>query len=485
MKKELKASFEKNKAAMTAKTARVGSYSFLMTLIVLGILIAVNVFVSLLPSKYTQFDISAAQLYSVTSATKAEVQNLNDDITIYWVVQSGEEDSVIEKLLDVYDGLSDHLTVVKKDPDVFPTFAANYTDDTVNNNSLIVECGERSRYIDYYDIYTEDTSSYYTTGSVSYSFDGEGLITTAIDYVTSEDLPVIYMVNGHGEADLSDTFAQALEKANIETETFSLLNVDEIPEEADAILINAPTTDFSTEEVEMLQSYVADGGHLIVLSGPQQDSDNCSLTNLDALLENYGVTVNDGILVEGSRDNYAFSMPYVLLPNLQSAEVTDPLLEEDSYVIVPLAQGLTIAENGNGTVTSLMDTSSDAFSKVEGYNISTYDKEDGDLDGPFSVAVAIEDNSEGRLIWIASDYLMDDTYNSYSAGANSDLVMNSVSWMIGESDAIAIRSKSMDYSYLTISDSISGMLKVWMIGIIPGFYLLFGILEVVARRKNQ
>lgn len=132
---------------------RGGSYSLLLTAIVLAVLVVANVFVSVLPASLTKFDISSAKLYSITSNTKVVVNALEQDVTIYWIVQSGQEDEVIENLLDKYDSLSEHIEVVKKNPDVFPTFAGQYTDEAVQNNSLVVECGERNRFIGYSDIY--------------------------------------------------------------------------------------------------------------------------------------------------------------------------------------------------------------------------------------------------------------------------------------------------------------------------------------------
>lgn len=474
----------RNRQALSTRTAKVGGYSFVLSLVVLAILIAVNVLASKLPTSWTQFDISAAQLYSLTSDTKVVVTNLQQDVTIYWISQAGKEDTVIQKLLDRYQELSDHITVVKKDPDVYPTFAQQYTEETVMNNSLVVESGDKNRYISYDNIYQYDTGSYYTTGSVSQSFDGEGQITSAIDYVVSTDLPQVYLLSGHGEAALSETFADELERSNYETvEDFSLLNVDAIPEECDVLLLNAPTSDISDEELTMLRSYVQGGGKLVVLSGPQENAD---LPNLQALLSDYGVTVNDGVVVDTNRDYYAFTAPYVLMPEIESSDITDPLKDGDYHVIVPIAAGLTVGEdNGGATVTSLLKTSTDSFSKAAGYAMTTYDKEDGDIDGPFTLAVSVEDaNAGGRLLWVASDYLLDDMYNSYSSGANLDFVMNGLSWMIGNTDAVSIRSKSLDYNYLTISSSSAAWLKVCMIGIIPVGFLLLGLDEVLRRRKK-
>jgi len=480
--RSLKHVLQKNRDTLNTRTAKVGGYSFIMAVIVLIVLILANVAVSSLSSTMTQYDISASRLYSVTSSTKAVAQNLSEDVTIYWVTQEGEEDSVIEKLLDVYASLSDNITVEKKNPDIYPTFAAQYTDETVENNSLIVECGDKYRYIAYSDIYESDYSDYYTTGSVSSSFDGEGQITAAIDYVISEELPVLYLLTGHGEGDLSDTLSDSIEQANIETEEFSLLTENGVPEEADGVLIYTPTSDISEEEADLLKEYMDEGGKLFVISGPQEDDE---MTNLHSVLSYYGVTAEEGIVIEGNSDNYAFGYPYVLLPELGDSEITSELSDNNSYVIAAIAQGLTIGDTSDDvTVTSLLDTTSDSFSKIDGYNISTYDKEDDDIDGAFSVAVSIEDSSSGAMmVWISSDNIMEETYVSYSSGANTDFVMNAVSWMIEETESISIRSKSLSYSYLTISTSQATVIKVFMIGLIPLLYLAYGLKDTIRRRR--
>lgn len=130
-----------------------GSYSLILTAVVLAIVIVCNVLVSALPTSLTSFDISAAQLYAVLS-------NLTQDVTIYWIVQADEEDAVIENLLGEYESLSDHIIVEKKNPDAYPTFAQQYTEEEVKNNSLVVECGERNRYISYDDIYLSEPDLY-------------------------------------------------------------------------------------------------------------------------------------------------------------------------------------------------------------------------------------------------------------------------------------------------------------------------------------
>lgn len=76
-------------------------------------------------------------------------------------------------------------------------------------------------------------------------------------------------------------------------------------------------------------------------------------------------------------------------------------------------------------------------------------------------------------------------YNAYSSGANGDLAMNAVSSLIGESEAMAIRIKSLNYNYLTINDAVSSHLQVVMIGVFPLLYLGIGIWVVLKRRSAQ
>ena len=144
------------------------------------------------------------------------------------------------------------------------------------NNSLIVESGDRNTYVSYEDIYEYSYSSDYSSYDVSFA--GESSLTSAIDYVVTEEFPQLYVLEGHGEPDLPDSFREQIEKDNIEINTLSLLTVDEIPEEADCIMIYAPATDISQEEKEMLASYTQNGGKLLVLAGPSKES---SLDNLN------------------------------------------------------------------------------------------------------------------------------------------------------------------------------------------------------------
>jgi len=471
--------------SLSTRAAKLGGYSFFLTLIVLAILIAANVLVKKLPVKYTEFDVSSSKLYSVTSSTKAVVGNIKEDVTIYWIVQSGQEDQILQRLLEVYKGLSEHIKVVIKNPDIFPTFAAQYTEETVYNNSLVVECGERSRFIGYLDIYLIDTSSYYYTQSVTATgFDAEGQITSAISFVTSDTLPKIAVLTGHSERTISGEFENSITKGNFETEQINLLTMESIdPEEYAFLLIYAPTADITEDELAQIRAYLAAGGKLLTMSGMQEGED---LTNLKSILNDYGYYAREGIVLDSDKNYYTLSRPYALLPDVLDTEIGGAILQNNNHVIVPIAQSIAQESTPSGvTPTALLETSGTSYNKEAGYAITSYDQEEADVEGPFRVAYQFEDSNTGaQVVWIGSDEFVSDGYINSSAGANSDFVMNAMHWLVGNKEAMAIHTKSIETSSLTISADQASWIKIVMIGIVPCIYLLYGILELVMRRRK-
>ena len=63
--------------------------------------------------------------------------------------------------------------------------------------------------------------------------------------------------------------------------------------------------------------------------------------------------------------------------------------------------------------------------------------------------------------------------------------MASVSPMREDRPFMAIRSKSLNYNYLSISSSTASLIKTVMIGVFPLGYLAIGIFVIWNRRREQ
>jgi ABC-2 type transport system permease protein len=486
---DLKLSPADFRASVKTRTFRVGGYSVLAFVIVLCIAVMANVLVSALPETATQIDVSSSKLFTISDQTETLAEGLKSEVDIYWIVQSGQEDSTIGKLLDRYKSLSDMIKVTEKDPDVYPTFIQQYVSlDEVYNNSLVVVCGDRSSYVSYYDIYETDYSDYYTTGTTTTQFAGESEITSAIQNVTSSSQPKIYMLTGHGESELSSAFQTAVSKANFQTASLSLLTEGKVPDDADCLFICAPQSDISSDEKDMLAEYLKAGGSMMLITDVSKSG--VSFTNLYALMEYYGVSAVNGVVVEGSQDNYVYSRPYYLLPNLGDHDITEPLTENGYSVLLPIAQGLKVGSSLRDglSVTELLTTSDSAYSKAGGYSITTYDKESGDTDGPFALSVAVtdavDDDTTTSIVWVSSSYLLDDQTNSQVSGGNQDFFENALSWLCHQEDTISIHAKSIGTSYLTVDSSAAALMTAFIVGVIPLGCLGTGIVIWVRRKRR-
>ena len=479
--------FDKKKliGTISKKHIKNGSYTMVMSVIFIAVVIVINMIVSTIPSKYSEIDISSQKLYSIGDETKEMLKDLEKDVTIYQIAQSGSEDENIVNLLKKYEDESKHIKVEQKDPVVNPKFVSQYTSDDLSANSLIVVCGDRNKVIDYNNMY-ETSIDYQTYSSQTTGFDGEGQITSAIGYVTSENLPVLYTVEGHGEKDMDSSVKEDIEKANMDIKSLNLLTEGSVPDDADCLFIDSPSTDFSSDEKDAIIEYLEDGGKAMIFS----DYTTEAMPNFDAILENYGVQRVDGVVFEGDNQHYAMQMPYYLVPTINSTDASSETASAGYYVLAPYAQGIKKLDDVRDTVTieSILTTSDQAYSKTD-LNSNTIEKEDGDVEGPFDLGVSIteslDDDKETQIVYYSTSNLMDSQTNQMVSGGNEKLIIESLKWMTDteESASVSIPSKSLEVSYLTITDYDAAFWKICTIALIPGLFLVIGFVVWIKRRK--
>ena len=120
-------------------------------------------------------------------------------------------------------------------------------------------------------------------------------------YVTNDKMPAVYTLTGHGEAVLGSRFSDALQKLNISSKALDFMKNDAVPEDAAAVVIYAPTSDISSDELTKLKSYIDGGGGIVAVTTAEAAAD---MTNYKALLEYYGVTLGEGIVMDDNSGNY-------------------------------------------------------------------------------------------------------------------------------------------------------------------------------------
>lgn len=488
IKKKLKSagSTIKEMGGIDKKSLKNGSYSMGITAIVIAVLVVINLIVGQIPEKYTQVDVSTQKLYTISDTTEKYLKDMNTDVTIYHIVQSGKEDSVLEKMLTRYEEESKHIKVEKKDPVLYPNFTSQYTSDDVADNSLIVVAGEKSKVISYSDLY-ETEMDYTTYQTNTTGFDGEGQIDSAISYVTSENLPVIYTLEGHEELELNSSLTDSLQKANYDVQSLNLLTQDAVPKDTGCLMIAAPQKDLSEEEAQKIITYMEAGGKVMIFT----EYTGTDMPNLKSVLENYGVTTGDGVIMEGDTGHYIMQRPYYIVPTIDSSDITSDIKSNNRYVLAPISQPVKTLSDYRDTlqISSLLSTSDKAYIKTDVQNMTTYEKEDSDEEGSFQVGVSVteqvDDDNTTQLVCFGCASLLDEATDQQVSGGNTDLVLAALGWMC-ENDApvIDVTSKSLTMSYLTVPQFDAAYWSIIVCGVIPVVFLLIGTVIWFKRRKQ-
>ena len=460
---------------------KVGAYSVTGILLAIAAVVAVNLGLNYVPEQYSSFDLTENRLYALTDETKAFLSGLSEDITIYVLAEEGAGDADFSKTLERMADQSTHIKIKYVSPAKNPNFYQNYTDVQPSSGSLIVEGDRRSTVVDYGDIYTYEmdysTYSYQTTG-----YDGEGQTVSALAYVTTEDMPVFYAIGGHGELELEEKFVNTITKENAACETLMLYSVDEIPEDAQGVILNAPTSDYSKEDAEKVIAYLQKGGNALIISTMAEGE----MANFKSILDFYGITEVDGTIVEEDR-NYYYQNPYYLFPEIVSAEVTAPLA--DGLGFAPFSKGLSYDEEKDDIhYTPLLTTSSSAFSKVDITDNSDYSKGANDIDGPFTVSVEVEKSTENggvsHAYVVGGESLFTSLADDMAPGNNVKLFSSMISMLAEHESSVAVPVKSLSMPNLVFNAQTAYLAAVLCVIVIPLATLAAGLVVWLRRRRR-
>lgn len=473
-------------SSANGKVFRNGLYStaILAAAIVLAVLI--NLLVGAIPKKYTEFDLSAAKMYTLGDSSRQLMQSLDQDVTVYYLCETGSEDAIITKLLDHYADESGHFHWEQKDPALYPTFAAQYGAENASTGSLIVVSGENSEVLNAAELYEYDYSDYYTTGAANVTFGGEKQISSAIYKLTAAAESHAYYTTNHGEQALTSTLTDALESQNLTVSALDLLS-QTIPEDCDLLVINDPAQDFSgagslVDELGQLRSYLSNGGRVLLLTDSYY-----STPNLDAVMAEFGLTRTEGLVVEGDNNHYLNGYPALyLLPDYASTEESTALdgVNTSRRVLLQMAQGITLTETEHVVSDALLVSSDSAYSKPEGYEMTTTEKADGDIAGPFTLAAYARNEDTGaQVIWVNCGNMDNEGIYQVIPG-NVTFLQGCAASLAGQESAVLIDSKALEAAPLEVPGIAASTLGLLFVIVLPAALLAVGAVVVVLRRRK-
>ena len=469
---------DKIKKLFQSNDSKRGSYTLAMTSIVIAIVIVFNMIVNLIPENKRQFDISSTNIYEISSKSKKIINKVDHDVTFYVLAEKSNTDKRIKTFINKYASLSDKIHIKWIDPVLHPSALTKYGTE---ENNIVISCKKTNRTttVSFDDILVS-SASYYSTSSSASSFDGDGQLTSALNYVTSNKEYKAYYTSGHGESSLSSEVTSLLTKSRISTSDLLLMTATSIPDDCDLLIIDGATSDFTKDEVKLLSSYLKKGGKVVTLLAQT----NKSMKNLYGLLKDYGLTVQSGYIADTERSyqgNY-----YYLIPNLSVSGDMASGISSNSVMMIN-SKGMTQSTPVRDSI------STDAFmtTSSNGYAVTEKKQTQGTyvLGATSTESVKVKNSKgkkvtkESRLTVFGSNMLIDEQItSSFSSLENLTLFTNSVTASLDNADNVSISPKSLEVSYNTIAHP--GPFSILVVFVIPVGLIVGGFIVWFRRRRR-
>ena len=467
--KSYKAMSEKNKLKITS------SY---FTLVVIAILVVVNILMVILGTKFTtKIDLTKSKVLDFSDTTLSVINELDKDVTIYGILEGAEyvyapaAVSSIKEIVKKYDKLSDRITYKEIDTLSNPQFLMTYQRDgqPMGDYGVVVESGEEYRIIYVSEMYTQNS----TTGYLE-SVMAEQPISAAIVNVTSGESINVQMVEGHGEVITSEYLTSLLTTDNYNITQTNLMT-DDIAPDTDVLVVSSVKNDYIQPEIDKINAFVNDGGKLSVLMG----ADLNEFPVLDSFFRSWGVSFDRGVLAETTNGMY-YQSQYVVIPTVQPSEITNYIIDGNLTMIVPNAASIAVTDTDNIEHTALLTSSDNSYVST---NVENTEYQEGDLKGPFNMAVLAkrtnEDKSVSEAVFSGALYSL--TYQYMTAG-NQNFFSNTMTYLSGNDSMLLIDAKDMSTAMLNMSPVLALVLAGIFTILVPLALIAYGVYVWIKRR---
>jgi ABC-type uncharacterized transport system involved in gliding motility auxiliary subunit len=468
-------------ALVGRRQLRHGGNMVALSLVVLAILVFVNLIVV---SYVNRWDFTKEKLSELSEQSKKVVDGLKEDIQFVYFpnLQSAdgqEQTTAVRDLLREYQARSRRVSLEVIDGMREPQKAREYQITSVP--TLIIKRGQRQDRV-------VNTS--------------EQDITNAMIRLTRNTARTVCFVEGEGERRADDASERgfsgiktALEAGSYTVSTVSLFGEAKPLDTCTVLVIGGPETDLSADAVDRVRQFVDKGGKVLAMLEPDFKT---TYPNLTALLKEWNVETAPDVLMQygrsvriTSRGLEPVAQAQIVVGHYPSHEITKEL---DGYASVFWqARSVTPgpASNTKATAQPFLETTANAWADKD-LTFKAPDRAKG-RPGPVSFGVAVTLKSgqappaaapdaqaappaepETRLAVIGdSDFASN---LALEAPGNRDLFLNTIAWLVKDTDLISIRPKTPGAQRLSI---LPGSFQYWGIVvfamlILPGVFVVWG-----------
>ncbi len=254
-----------------------GANTIVSTIIFFAILVLL---VLIAEQKPLRVDLTETRSFSLSGQTRNILNEIDKPIAVkVFISASGpgaQNKDKIKDLLDTYCYYNKNIKYEFVDPDSQPEITRRYE---VKTYGTIVLEGYGKKQV----VQTADEEN----------------ITNALLKLSRKEQKKIYFLAGHGEhslsADARDSFSNAksaLEKNLYAVAEFNLLQQEDVPADAAAVIIAGPRKQIPEREQRIIKNYLARGGKVMLMLDPLTE------TGMKDFLKGYGIEISDDVVID-------------------------------------------------------------------------------------------------------------------------------------------------------------------------------------------
>jgi ABC-type uncharacterized transport system involved in gliding motility auxiliary subunit len=451
------------RAIVTRRSTRYGVNTVVMVLLVLGVI----GFVEALSAKHNaRLDLTENRRNSLSPQTIQLLKSLKTDVNAVGFFRTDQPGKrIAEDLLKQYARYAGgKLTWKVVDPDREPALARRYAVESYG--TIVLETKTKSEKV----LDAEEEK-----------------LTNGLVKVTREGKRAIYIVQGHGEHEITNTeragFSEAkgaLERSNYEVKPLALAREGKVPDDAAVVIVPGPRTDLFPPEIDALEGYLGKNGKLLVMVNPFQNE------AMVKWLAKYGFELGNNLVVEPNPIGRLFGIgpevpivqqyeSHAITRDMNGVTTLFPLTRSVATAKTP-PQGVVLQPLARTSPQSWGETNRDALQKGE----AKPDPEDAR--GPLPVA-AVATKDKARIVAYGTSNLASNQFLNLQG--NRDFFLNTVSWLAEEEDQISIRPKEARSAPVFLSAQQGQAVFLLPVVVLPALVLAGGIVAVVRRRASN
>lgn len=516
-KKDKKDKPKKDKKPLNTKKLKYGTLATVFTVIVVAIVVAINIIAQDVTERFDlTMDLTDNDIYTVSQDTIDYLKDLDQKVEITVLAdESAFENNAIyfkqaSEVIKKYALYSDNISVsfidMNKNPNIVSKYNDIYKGDLAEGDIVIFREGtsdedsDRIKVLSLNNLFTTSTDNYGNT-TVTQS-NAEQELTSAVMYVTDANPKKAVLVSTDMPTSVYASAQSLLKMINsngYDLEEVDLLTNDLDVENTDLLLILSPLNDFNNAVIDKISDYLYNDGKLGKNVLYMANYDQNKTDNIDAFLEEWGLSVGDSYIAEtntsASQNVTVYGLGYTIRSSIgviANDDYADLVSDTTLPIAVPLPRPIeTLWETNGDRETSVILTTSNTSALVprdasDDFDISTAVTGMQNVMAMGSKYIFDDNNQKvtSNVMVMGSAFMSDIYITSDTSYNNGEFILNSVNKMTGKSSGITIVPKSLSISTISIDDTQVTAIRTVVMFVIPLVIVAIGVV-VYVRRRNK